>query len=169
MTTLNFSAEILIRGVNPYILVDKAQSEELKESWRKPMPVIVRVNGQPTKPWHINMMPTGDGDFYLYLHGEVRKASGTKVGDSLRVEVSFDNEYVGGPESSPAWFVEALASNKIASDNWNLLPPSRQKEIVRTLKRLKSPEIQAKILTQAMFVLSGNEGQFIGRFWKNGS
>jgi hypothetical protein len=35
----------------------------------------------------------GNGSFYLYLHTEIRKASKTKVGDRVEVEVVFDEEY----------------------------------------------------------------------------
>ena len=37
------------------------------------------------------MMPAGNGDFYLYLHGDVRRASQTKVGDLVQVEIAFDS------------------------------------------------------------------------------
>jgi hypothetical protein len=38
--------------------------------------MLIRINGKPTEqPWRINMMPIGKGDFYLYLHGDVRRAS----------------------------------------------------------------------------------------------
>ena len=40
------------------------------------IPVFVRIDGHPkSKPWRINMMPTGTGAFYLYLHGSLRSAS----------------------------------------------------------------------------------------------
>src|SRR5436853_5166 len=56
------------------------------------------------------MMPVGDGSFYLYLHGDVRKASGTKVGDRVRVEAGFDSKYRNGPQHPvPSWFRSALA------------------------------------------------------------
>ena len=42
-------------------------------------------------------MPIGDGSFYLYLHGDVRKSSKTKVGDIVKVRVQFDHEYTNGP------------------------------------------------------------------------
>jgi hypothetical protein len=56
----------------------------------------VRINGKPEKAWRINMMPVGDGSFYLYLHGDIRKASGTAVGDRVRVEMEFDPAYKNG-------------------------------------------------------------------------
>jgi len=36
------------------------------------MPVLIKINNKPNPPWKINMIPAGNGDFYLYLHGDVR-------------------------------------------------------------------------------------------------
>ena len=80
MTTLSFTAVIKIRGINPFILVSAARANVLKPGWLKPLPVLVKINSKPEKAWPINMMPIGDGSFYLYLHGDVRKASETVVG-----------------------------------------------------------------------------------------
>lgn len=166
---MNFLGEILIRGFNPYVLVSREQAERIKPGWRKPLPVVVRINGQPSEPWHINMMPRGDGSFYLYLHNEVRVASNTKVGDIVSVDVKFDTDYRGGPQVTPGWFTDALTSNPIAKANWERLSPSRQKEVVRYIANLKSAEAQSRNLKRAIWVLSGKEGRFIGRSWRNGA
>ena len=96
-TTLRFRSRIEINGINPYVLVDAEKASRLKKSWRRPMPVRIQVNGKPDTPWRINLMPAGDGAFYLYLHGDVRKASGTDVGDVVSLRVEFDDAYKGGP------------------------------------------------------------------------
>ena len=93
MTTSVFAAAIKMRGVNPFILVSARRASAIKPGWRKPLPVLVRINGEPAEAWRINMMPAGDGSFYLYLHGDIRKASGTAVGDRVRVEIDFDASY----------------------------------------------------------------------------
>jgi hypothetical protein len=67
MTTLGFTAVIKIRGVNPFILVSAARANAVKPGWRKPLPVLMRINGKPAEAWRVNMMPVGDGSFYLYL------------------------------------------------------------------------------------------------------
>jgi hypothetical protein len=85
-----FIAVIEIRGVNPFILVSAPRANGIKPGWRKPLPVLVRINGKPAKAGRINMMPVGNGSFYLYLHGDIRKASRTEVGDRVRVEINFD-------------------------------------------------------------------------------
>src|SRR5258705_8760123 len=97
MAEPSFSAVIRIRDLNPYILVSASRAQAIKPDWRRPLPVLVRINGQPEKPWRINMMPVGNGSFYLYLHGDVRRASGKSVGDRVRAEVSFDASYRNGP------------------------------------------------------------------------
>jgi hypothetical protein len=168
--SITFHATVKIRGVNPFILVSARRAQAIKPGWRKPLPVLVRLDGKPAKAWHINMMPVGNGSFYLYLHGEIRKASGAKVGDRVRVEIEFDAAYRSGPQHPmPRWFQQALAANPLAQKNWKALPPSRKKEILRYFSRLKSPESQARNLARAINVLSGEPGRFMARAWKNGS
>lgn len=122
--TLRFRAPIKIRGINPYVLVSAKQAVRLKPGWRKPMPVRVQINGKLSLPWRINLMPVGDGSFYLYLHGQVRKESGTNVGDLVNVEIEFNGEYQGGPVNPmPPWFGQDLRRNSAAQRGWNSLPP----------------------------------------------
>ena len=170
MTTLSFTAVIKIRGVNPFILVSAFRANAIKPGWRKPLPVLVRINGKPADPWRINMMPAGDGSFYLYLHSDVRKASATAVGDRVGVEIDFDPSYRNGPQHPmPSWFKRALAENPQALKNWTALIPSRKKEILRYFAGLSSPDARARNLAKAFHVLSGETGRFMARSWKNGS
>jgi hypothetical protein len=90
--TLRFRTRMEINKINPYVLVRANQAARLKSDWRRPMPVHVQVNGKPDTPWRINPMPVGDGDFFLYLHGHVRKASGTGAGDVVSITLAFDDE-----------------------------------------------------------------------------
>lgn len=169
MVELHFTADIQIIGVNPYVLVSAEQAHELKTSWKKPMPVLVQVNGQPNPAWKINMVPVGDGSFYLYLHGDVRKASNTKVGDTVSVDVQFNEGYKSGPaDHMPDWFAEALENNPIAEQAWDKLTPSRQKELARYLGSLKSEDAKMRNLDKAMRMLSGESGRFMARDWKDG-
>lgn len=166
---MKFTAKIEIYNGNPYVLINAKRAASLQKEWRKPMPVLVQINGEPTPPWRINMMPIGDGSFYLYLHGDVRKASNTKVGDTVAVSVEFDESYKNGPmHPMPGWFKIALGKNSAAKQNWDTLTPSRQKEILRYFSWLKSSEAKDRNLTKAMHVLSGHEGRFMARSWKDG-
>ena len=169
MNYLSFTSVIKIYGINPYIHVTKEQAAIIKPGWKKPMPVLVRINGKPEMAWRINMMPIGDGGFYLYLHGNVRKASNTKVGDEVTVEMQFDNTYQSGPQHPmPEWFSSALLKNTIVRDNWEALIPSRKKEILRYFAGLKSQEAINRNLKKALHVLSGKPARFMARSWKDG-
>jgi hypothetical protein len=166
MATLRFRSAIAINGINPYVLVSAQRAARLRKDWRKPMPVCIRVNGKPDSAWRINMMPRGDGSFYLYLHGDVRKAAAADVGDSVAVEISFDASYRGGPvDAMPAWFEAALRKNRDARRGWEALIPSRQKEIVRYLARLKSAQAQQRNLQKVLHVLGGGKARFMARSW----
>lgn len=134
------------------------------------MPVLVKVNGWPKEPWHINMMPAGNGEFYLYLHGDVRKASSTQVGDEVIIELDFDESYKNGPQHPmPEPFAAALERVPIAQTNWDKLPPSRQKEVLRYFSGLKSAEARERNMKKALAVLAGKTERFMGRTWHNGS
>lgn len=169
MKSLRFRALIEIHEGNPYILISRVRAAALKPGWRKPLPVLVRINGQPKEAWRINLMPIGDGRFYLYLHGTVRQASCTKVGDSVTAEVAFDAAYRGGPmHPMPTWFCVPLNKNRRARKAWDDLIPSRRKEILRYFSRLKSPEARARNLARALRVLSGKRERFMARSWNKG-
>lgn len=163
---LRFDSTIKLRGVNPYVLVSRTRSAKIRPGWRKPMPVLVRINGQPKQAWRINMMPVGDGSFYLYLAGVLRKASEAHVGDRVQVQVRFDDQYHGGPiHPMPTWFKAQMVSNPAARRAWKALVPSRQKEILRYLFALKSKEARDRNTARMIHILSGNKGRFLARDW----
>ena len=165
-----FRALIELRGINPFLRVSALRAATVKSDWRKPMPVLLRINGKPAEAHRTNMMPAGNGGFYLYLNGIVRSATGTSVGDRVSVEVEFDADYRGGPQHSiPKWFKDAMNENPDAKRNWEVLPPSRRKEVLRYFAQLKSEDAKMRNLSKALHVLSGKQGRFMARAWKNGA
>ena len=110
-----FDAVIEMQGVNPFVEVSASQANLLKPGWRKALPVVVRIHGPSATAWRTNMMPDGNGNFYLYLYGSMRKASGTKVGDRVRLEVEFDAAYRNGPATPHAQMVQARTGRQSAS------------------------------------------------------
>ncbi|HTZ80588.1 MAG TPA: YdeI/OmpD-associated family protein [Stellaceae bacterium] len=166
---LRFRARIEINDINPYVRIDARRAARLQKGWRRPMPVRVQVNGKPDEPWRINLMPIGDGSFYLYLHGTVRKASGTKVGDLVHLEVRFDGAYRSGPaHPMPALFGDGLRRCPRAKRGWDALSPSRQKEILRYFAGLKSTEARQRNAEKALHVLAGGKARWMGRSWNEG-
>jgi len=164
-----FAAEIRIRGINPFVLVAPSLIEKLRPGWRKSLPVLVRINGQPKDPHRTNLMPAGDGSFYLYLNGTVRAAADASLGDKVRVELAYDENYRNGPRHSmPACLRRALKETPAAERNWTRLAPSRKKEVLRYLAQLKSQTAVERNVSRAVYVLSGNTGRFMARTWGNG-
>lgn len=159
-------AKIEQRGVNPYVRVSAAQAKRIRKNWRRAMPVRFRINGEPETPWRVNLVPAGGGPFYLYLNGAVRRSSNSRVGDQIEVTLAFDDEYRGGPaHPRPAPFVEGLNRNPRALQSWRRLSPSRQKEMLRYIGRLKSPEARRRNVEKALQVLGGGRLRFLGRAW----
>ena len=171
MTSLRFKAKIDINGINPFVPVDAEQAARLREGWRKPMPVLVQINGAPAEPWRINMMPRGDGGFFLYLHGIVREAAaGVGVGDTVEVSVAFNDAYRGGPaDPMPDAFAKGLERKKAAAKAWEALTPSLQKEALRRFASVKSDDAKTRNIEAALAVLGGAEGRFMARDWKDGA
>jgi Domain of unknown function (DUF1905)/Bacteriocin-protection, YdeI or OmpD-Associated len=163
---MKFTAEIKLNGINPYVLVSTARAQRIKPAWKKPMPVLVQVNGQPAVPWRVNMMPMGDGAFYLYLAGDVREASGTRVGDKVSISVTFDENYKSGPQHDmPPEFAARLDGDALAKAQWDRLAPSLRKEILRYLATLKSEEAMGRNIDRAIRVLGGAKERFMARDW----
>lgn len=170
MHEIEFKATIELRGYNPYIAVSAEQAAAIAPGWRRPIPVLVQLNGGPTRPWRINMMPVGDGSFYLYLDNRIRKPTGTGVGDGVTVTLGFDADYRGGPVGEiPSDLTAALEGNIAAASNWENLPPSRKKEVLRYIGRLQSPSARKSNLERLLYVLEGNEGRYLARSWKDGA
>jgi hypothetical protein len=169
MSNSAFKAVVEIRGINPFVSVSASRVGRLKPGWRKPLPVLVRINGKPEDAWRTNLMPDGDGGFYLYLNGAMRAGTGVGVGSVVTVELGFDASYRNGPQHRmPSWFSTALHENEKAGKNWAALTPSRKKEVLRYFARLKSPEARARNVSKALHVLSGHTGRFMARTWTNG-
>jgi hypothetical protein len=163
---MKFRTKIERKGINPYVMVSAARAREIRPDWKKPLPVLVQVNGQPNPAWRVNMMPVGDGRFYLYLDGVVRKASGTDVGDTVDVSVVFDSAYRSGPQDDMLpEFAARLDEDAHAKSRWEGLPPSLRKEILRYLANLKSDAARRRNIDRAIGVLGGAQARFLARDW----
>lgn len=161
-----FDGLIEIRGINPFVRVSAGRAREIRPGWRKPMPVLVQLNGKPAHPWRVNMMPAGDGSFYLYLDGDLRKQSGAKLGDVVAVRIAFDPDYTSGPRHAmPAELAARLESSPAIKARWVVLAPSLQKEVLRYLARLKTDAARTRNVERVIRVLGGAKERFLARDW----
>lgn len=156
MSALGFRSQVKLRGINPYVIVGAGRAAQLKRGWRKPMPVRAWLNGKPAAGWCVNLMPIGDGRYFLYLRGNVRKIAGVEVGDRVSISLQFDDGYKAGPDAMPPWFGNAIKANSGAKRGWDALAPSRQKEILRYMASLKTGDARSRNLAKALRMLAGH-------------
>lgn len=130
--TMSFSAKIKKKGINPYVVVPKQESERFKK--RGYIPVKGRVNNTP---FQSTLVPVGEGKYWLYINGEMRKVSGVGVGDNVRISIS-----LASPRKVPVPNALRKALNKRAKAKiaWERLTPSHRREVLRYINYLKTPQ-----------------------------
>lgn len=161
-----FSSRIFKIGINPCVIVPTAVLKVLFAQAGKskgPVPVKGKLNGAA----FLQTVVKFSGAWRLYLNGKMLKDAGIKKGDMLlvvgemaNVEIEFDNN----PRHIPMHVAmeKALKKNEKARRAFDLLPPYRQKEIVRYISNLKTEEAVQRNIEKAIQHLSGT-GAFAGR------
>jgi hypothetical protein len=168
MGDIRFRARIGIRGINPFIVVSRKRAVSLGFLTRGPAPVVVKVNGAPEEGVTTNLMPKGDGGYFLYLNGLMRTAGHAVVGSMADFDLAADPTYRPGPaHPMPASFRASLARNPAAGAGWKALVPSRKKEILRYFAGLKTPAALERNVVKATEVLAGAKGRFMARQWND--
>lgn len=88
------------------------------------------------------------------------KDSPRRIGEVL--EIGIEHDPAERTVEPPPAFTQALQNNTVASQNFEKLPPSLQKELVRYLANLKTTEAFQKNLAKIIAFLEGT-GDFFGR------
>lgn len=154
-----FSAEIAIIGVNPFVFVPDSILQAIFKQAEKdkgPIPIFGTINDKPYQQTLVKY----SGEWRLYINTAMLKNSPQRIGETVEITVDFDpkSRAIEPPES----FLKALNENKEAKAVFDGLPASRKLEIVRYLARLKSEEILEKNVGRAIQFLLGKE-RFVGR------
>lgn len=155
----SFSANIFIIGINPYVLLPEAilQSIFLAAGKDKgPIPVKGKIDGHPFKQTLVKY----SGKWRLYLNIPMRTASGKAVGDTAKFSLQYDKEE--RITAMPPALETALKNQPKAAAKFNSLAPYMQKEIMRYINALKTPEAVERNVKKALGFLKGKE-RFIGR------
>lgn len=116
---------------------------DLKSSARSGMlKVIAIING--TETIEQNIMPFGNGKFFLSLNTQLRAKTGIKEGDTIRLKLYADKvEEVGVDD-----FYLCLKDDKTAYEKFYKLSAAKQNEIIENIKNAKSND--AKVQRIAM-------------------
>ena len=147
--THQFSAEILITGMNPYVDIP----EEISKAFAKKGYIPVRGLFEGA-PYQANLVPIGGGRHRLFLNKPMRKAAGLDVGSRATFTIEIDHQPVTYPMRPE--FARALEQNPEAHEAFERLTPSHQKNINRYLNRIISPEILQDNIEMVLDALTGH-------------
>lgn len=155
----DFSAEIKIIGINPFVFVhEDILIEIFKQAGAEkgPIPICGKINGNNYKQTLVRY----SGEWRLYINTSMLKNSPKRIGEMVEISVKFDPESreIKAPES----FITALDENLKAKQIFDGLIASRKLEVIRYLANLKTEESLKKNIKRAINFLNGNE-RFIGR------
>ena len=108
------------------------------------IPVKGKLNGKPFTQTLVKY----SGAWRLYLNTPMRKAAGIDVGDTANVDLDFDSK--SRIISEHPKLKAAFKKNKTAKKAFDLLPPSRQKEIMRYINHLKTDASVKKNISRVL-------------------
>lgn len=144
--TQRFSATIYKLGINPCVEVPLRVSRAFGK--RGYIPVAGALNG---KSFLANLVPTGEGRHRLFINGEMRERAQVGVGSHVTVFLRVDSRPRRVP--MPEDLARALRSKRDARAAWELLTPSRKREILRYLNFAKQPETLERNIRKVIALL----------------
>lgn len=145
--------------MNPFVWVPEEILQALFEKAGKnkgPIPVRGTINRKPYRQTLVKYQ----GHWRLYINTSMLKNSPQRITELIQVTVLYDA--ADRSIQAPPLFIKALQKNKPAKKAFDSLPPSRQKEIIRYLARLKTEEARKRNIEKAIGFLSGRN-RFAGR------
>lgn len=159
MTSHQFSADIKIIGINPYVFVpDTILAEIFKAAGKDkgPIPICGTINDSPYK----QTLMKYSGAWRLYINTFMLKNSPKRIGEIVQMTIAYDpsdRSITPHPQ-----LVQALEDNPEAKVVFDGLSPSKKHEIIRYISYLKTPASIEKNISRIISFLLGNT-RFAGR------
>ncbi|MEO5692477.1 MAG: YdeI/OmpD-associated family protein [Usitatibacter sp.] len=150
----SFDATVQKVDINPYVRVPAVIVHELLyECMRETGPIPVRgtLQGKRISATVVKFR----GLWRLYLNGPMRSSAGVDVGDEVTVMLDVDS--VPRKTRELPEFTRALAGDPKARKRFDQLAPYRQKEILRYLANIKTPETLDRNLGKVIDFLNGRK------------
>jgi Domain of unknown function (DUF1905)/Bacteriocin-protection, YdeI or OmpD-Associated len=143
-----FRAKIGQVGVNPCVAVPLRITRPFRK--RGFIPVAVHLGKEKIRS---TFVPLGQGRHRLYINAAMLRAAAAKVGDRILIRIESDPR--PRTQKIPRSFAEKLAGKSRARKTWETLAPSRRKEVLMYLNRLKHPESLARNEARVIGALAG--------------
>ena len=120
--------------------------------------VLVLAVLNDSEPFKVSLFPAGGGKHYIRVRAVVRKATGTKTGDRVRIRFTvIDRAAV----VYPADLTSALRTAS-ATAAFKALPPGRQQYLIRRIEDAVKPDTRQKRIGEA--VKEGQRGNALRLF-----
>lgn len=135
-----------------YFEISASQARKLKPKTK----VSFRVRGMldAYKLSQAALIPMGDGKFILPINAAIRKATGKRQGDKLKVTLEADNrQFTLSPE-----LIACLKDEPPAWAYFKTLPGSHQKYFSKWIDSAKTSATKTKRILMAVIALSSKQG-----------
>ena len=153
MRKFSFRAKIYKVGINLCVDVPRRVTAQMVPD-RGYIPVNGKIKGHPFEQ---TLVPVKNKPYRLYVNGLMLKGSGTGLGHS----VTFDIEQTANKRKDSLMLPDL--KRKLVEANlmstFGKLIPSRQKEILRYLNYLKTPEAKARNIEKVLALLRRGKGE----------
>jgi Domain of unknown function (DUF1905)/Bacteriocin-protection, YdeI or OmpD-Associated len=135
-----------------YLVVSKQHAAQLKPGTKTSFRVKGKLNDYPIEM--IALLPMGDGDFILPFNNTMRKGTGKKEGDSLKVQLVVDERTI----KPSADFIQCLKDEPRAYAFFKTLAPSHQAYFSKWIDSAKTESTKTKRITMALIALGSGQG-----------
>jgi hypothetical protein len=121
--------------------------------------VLVMATVNDSQPFKVSLFPVGGGRHYIRIKAKVRKETGTKTGDRVRIRFTvLDRAAVTYPRD----LLAALRAER-AVDDFKALPPGEQNFLVRRIDEAVKPETRGKRIQEAVMAAHRRREKRAGR------
>jgi hypothetical protein len=152
MTTIHKFAKQGEKTGWTYIEISAARAKKLQPGTK----VSFRVKGtlDAFKIKQVALLPMGDGNFIMPFNAAMRKGTGKKLGDQLKVTLDADDSEF----TFSADFMDCLRDDPAAHDFFQTLSGSHQKYFSKWIDSAKTTSTKTKRILMAVTALSKKQG-----------
>lgn len=135
-----------------YIEINKRYAEKLRPGLK----ATFRVKGQLDnyEIEKVAILPMGDGNFILPMNATLRKGTGKKAGDSIKVSLALDEREL----KLSADFIQCLKDEPAAYEFFKTLPKGHQQYFSKWIESAKTTHTKTKRITMAVIALASGQG-----------
>lgn len=135
-----------------YIEISERKAQQLNPGVKKTFRVKGLIDQHPVQK--AALLPMGDGNFILPINASIRKGTGKKAGDVVKVQFELDQRTI----TVPSDFIKCLKDDLRAYDFFKTLPKGHQNYFSKWIDSAKTRETKAKRITMAVIALSSGQG-----------